>query len=137
MKKFDNWLNILKIFVIIVVVIIFMIFFIIIVICLWCLIVFFIYCKCKCCVWKRYFEDGDKSFDVFFVYSYKDDDYVIREFILCLENEFKYRFCVYYRDFLIGGIIVDIVVSSINRLKRIIFLVFKYFNDYEWRNIVF
>lgn len=137
MKKFDNWPNILKILVITVAAIILTTFFIIIVICLWRPIVLFAHRKCKCCVRKRYPEDGDKSFDAFLAYSHKDDDYVTREFIPRLENELKYRLCVYYRDFPIGGTIADTVASSINRSKRTILLVSKHFNDHEWRNTAF
>lgn len=137
MKQFDNWPNILKILVITVAAIIFTTFFIIIVICLWRPIVLFAHRKCKCCVRKRYPEDGDKSFDAFLAYSHKDDDYVTREFIPRLENELKYRLCVYYRDFPIGGTIADTVASSINRSKRTILLVSKHFNDHEWRNTAF
>lgn len=137
MKQFDNWPNILKILVITVAAIILTTFFIIIVICLWRPIVLFTHRKCKCCVRKRYPEDGDKSFDAFLAYSHKDDDYVTREFIPRLENELKYRLCVYYRDFPIGGTIADTVASSINRSKRTILLVSKHFNDHEWRNSAF
>lgn len=137
MKQFDNWPNILKILVITVAAIILTTFFIIIVICLWRPIVLFAHRKCKCCVRKRYPEDGDKSFDAFLAYSHKDDDYVTREFIPRLENELKYRLCVYYRDFPIGGTIADTVASSINRSKRTILLVSKHFNDHEWRNTAF
>lgn len=137
MKQLDNWPNILKILVITVAAIIFTTFFIIIVICLWRPIVLFTHRKCKCCVRKRYPEDGDKSFDAFLAYSHKDDDYVTREFIPRLENELKYRLCVYYRDFPIGGTIADTVASSINRSKRTILLVSKHFNDHEWRNTAF
>lgn len=136
-KQFDNWPNILKILVITVAAIILTTFFIIIVICLWRPIVLFAHRKCKCCVRKRYPEDGDKSFDAFLAYSHKDDDYVTREFIPRLENELKYRLCVYYRDFPIGGTIADTVASSINRSKRTILLVSKHFNDHEWRNSAF
>lgn len=136
-KQFDNWPNILKILVITVAAIILTTFFIIIVICLWRPIVLFAHRKCKCCVRKRYPEDGDKSFDAFLAYSHKDDDYVTREFIPRLENELKYRLCVYYRDFPIGGTIADTVASSINRSKRTILLVSKHFNDHEWRNTAF
>lgn len=136
-KQFDNWPNILKILVITVAAIILTTFFIIIVICLWRPIVLFAHRKCKCCVRKRYPEDGDKSFDAFLAYSHKDDDYVTREFIPRLENELKYRLCVYYRDFPIGGTIADTVASSINRSKRTILLVSKNFNDHEWRNTAF
>lgn len=137
MKQLDNWPNILKILVITVAAIILTTFFIIIVICLWRQIVLFAHRKCKCCVRKRYPEDGDKSFDAFLAYSHKDDDYVTREFIPRLENELKYRLCVYYRDFPIGGTIADTVASSINRSKRTILLVSKHFNDHEWRNTAF
>lgn len=137
MKQLDNWPNILKILVITVAAIILTTFFIIIVICLWRPIVLFTHRKCKCCVRKRYPEDGDKSFDAFLAYSHKDDDYVTREFIPRLENELKYRLCVYYRDFPIGGTIADTVASSINRSKRTILLVSKHFNDHEWRNSAF
>lgn len=137
MKQFDNWPNILKILVITVAAIILTTFFIIIVICLWRPIVLFTHRKCKCCVRKRYPEDGDKCFDAFLAYSHKDDDYVTREFIPRLENELKYRLCVYYRDFPIGGTIADTVASSINRSKRTILLVSKHFNDHEWRNSAF
>lgn len=137
MKQFDNWPNILKILVITVAAIILTTFLIIIVICLWRPIVLFAHRKCKCCVRKRYPEDGDKSFDAFLAYSHKDDDYVTREFIPRLENELKYRLCVYYRDFPIGGTIADTVASSINRSKRTILLVSKHFNDHEWRNTAF
>lgn len=137
MKQLDNWPNILKILVITVAAIILTTFFIIIVICLWRPIVLFAHRKCKCCVRKRYPEDGDKSFDAFLAYSHKDDDYVTREFIPRLENELKYRLCVYYRDFPIGGTIADTVASSINRSKRTILLVSKHFNDHEWRNTAF
>lgn len=137
MKQFDNWPNILKILVITVAAIILTTFLIIIVICLWRPIVLFTDRKCKCCVRKRYPEDGDKSFDAFLAYSHKDDDYVTREFIPRLENELKYRLCVYYRDFPIGGTIADTVASSINRSKRTILLVSKHFNDHEWRNTAF
>lgn len=137
MKQFDNWPNILKILVITVAAIILTTFLIIIVICLWRPIVLFTHRKCKCCVRKRYPEDGDKSFDAFLAYSHKDDDYVTREFIPRLENELKYRLCVYYRDFPIGGTIADTVASSINRSKRTILLVSKHFNDHEWRNTAF
>lgn len=137
MKQLDNWPNILKILVITVAAIILTTFFIIIVICLWRPIVLFTHRKCKCCVRKRYPEDGDKSFDAFLAYSHKDDDYVTREFIPRLENELKYRLCVYYRDFPIGGTIADTVASSINRSKRTILLVSKHFNDHEWRNTAF
>lgn len=136
-KQFDNWPNILKILVITVAAIILTTFLIIIVICLWRPIVLFTHRKCKCCVRKRYPEDGDKSFDAFLAYSHKDDDYVTREFIPRLENELKYRLCVYYRDFPIGGTIADTVASSINRSKRTILLVSKHFNDHEWRNTAF
>lgn len=136
-KQFDNWPNILKILVITVAAIILTTFFIIIVICLWRPIVLFTHRKCKCCVRKRYPEDGDKCFDAFLAYSHKDDDYVTREFIPRLENELKYRLCVYYRDFPIGGTIADTVASSINRSKRTILLVSKHFNDHEWRNSAF
>lgn len=137
MKQLDNWPNILKILVITVAAIILTTFLIIIVICLWRPIVLFTHRKCKCCVRKRYPEDGDKSFDAFLAYSHKDDDYVTREFIPRLENELKYRLCVYYRDFPIGGTIADTVASSINRSKRTILLVSKHFNDHEWRNSAF
>lgn len=137
MKQFDNWPNILKILVITVAAIILTTFLIIIVICLWRPLVLFTHRKCKCCVRKRYPEDGDKSFDAFLAYSHKDDDYVTREFIPRLENELKYRLCVYYRDFPIGGTIADTVASSINRSKRTILLVSKHFNDHEWRNTAF
>lgn len=137
MKQLDNWPNILKILVITVAAIILTTFLIIIVICLWRPIVLFAHRKCKCCVRKRYPEDGDKSFDAFLAYSHKDDDYVTREFIPRLENELKYRLCVYYRDFPIGGTIADTVASSINRSKRTILLVSKHFNDHEWRNTAF
>lgn len=137
MKKFDNWPNILKILVITVAAIILTTFLIIIVICLWRPIVLFTHRKCKCCDRKQYPDDGEKSFDAFLAYSHKDDDYVTREFIPRLENELKYRLCVYYRDFPIGGTIADTVASSINRSKRTILLVSKHFNDHEWKNSAF
>lgn len=137
MKKFDNWPNILKILVITIAAIILTTFLIIIVICLWRPIVLFTHRKCKCCDRKQYPDDGEKSFDAFLAYSHKDDDYVTREFIPRLENELKYRLCVYYRDFPIGGTIADTVASSINRSKRTILLVSKHFNDHEWKNSAF
>lgn len=137
MKKFDNWPNILKILVITVAAIILTTFLIIIVICLWRPIVLFTHRKCKCCDRKQYPDDGEKSFDAFLAYSHKDDDYVTREFIPRLENELKYRLCVYYRDFPIGGTIADTVASSINRSKRTFLLVSKHFNDHEWKNSAF
>lgn len=137
MKKFDNWPNILKILVITIAAIILTTFLIIIVICLWRPIVLFTHRKCKCCDRKQYPDDGEKSFDAFLAYSHKDDDYVTREFIPRLENELKYRLCVYYRDFPIGGTIADTVASSINRSKRTFLLVSKHFNDHEWKNSAF
>lgn len=137
MKQFDNWPNILKILVITVAAIILTTFLIIIVICLWRPIVLFTHRKCKCCDRKRYPEDSYKSFDAFLAYSHKDDDYATREFIPRLENELKYRLCVYYRDFPIGGTIADTVASSINKSKRTILLVSKHFNDHEWKNSAF
>lgn len=137
MKQFDNWPNILKILVITVAAIILTTFVIIIVICVWRPLILFTKRKCKCCDRKRYPEDSDKSYDAFLSYSHKDDDYVTREFIPRLENELKYRLCVYYRDFPIGGTIADTVANSINKSKHTILLVSKHFNDHEWKNSAF
>lgn len=105
-------------------------------ICYWKPIRFYIHKKCKCGGSKRGVEE-DKLYDAFVAYSHKDDDYVTREFIPRLEKEQRYRLCVYYRDFPVGGTIAEAVVCSISRSKRTILLVSKNFNDHEWKNSAF
>jgi Leucine-rich repeat (LRR) protein len=133
---FSNMPTILIIFAAVAIFIVVSTIFIALLICFWKPIRLYIHKKCKCGGSKGGVKE-EKLYDAFVAYSHKDDDYVTREFIPRLEKDQRYRLCVYYRDFPIGGTIAEAVTCSISRSKRTILLVSKNFNDHEWKNSAF
>ena len=68
-------------------------------------------------------EEEDKKYDAFINYS-EDDSKWMREVVKRLENYHKpFKTCVYERDFIPGGPLVDQIVDSIYNSRRVVYIV--------------
>ncbi|XP_003230533.2 toll-like receptor 2 [Anolis carolinensis] len=75
------------------------------------------------------------TYHAFVSYSHSDADWVRKELLLRLEaTRPPYRLCVHERDFTPGRWVIDNIVDSIERSRKVVFVLSRSFVDSDWCN---
>lgn len=109
----------------------------------------FIYNNCAqlfvcCCGYKSSeflndYNDKDRLYDAYVIYSLQDDNFVTQGLTNVLENDIGYRMCLHYRDFNLNAnnYIADTICEAIDNSKRAILVLSKNFLYNEWGRFEF
>ena len=81
-------------------------------------------------------DDAQRPYDAFVAYSSHDEQFVIRELVPHLEENQNgrpgYRLCVHHRDFAVGALIAESIISAVKHSKRVIIILSENFLHSEW-----
>ena len=92
---------------------------------------------CLCLVTENEL-DRDKKYDAFISYSYKDEDFVVKELVAKLEDGPRpYKLCIHIRDWLAGEWITTQISRSVDESRRTIVVLSKNFIESEWGKMEF
>ncbi|KAF9793928.1 hypothetical protein SFRURICE_000445 [Spodoptera frugiperda] len=81
-------------------------------------------------------ETTAKEYDIFISYAHKDQKYV-NKLLPKLENDFKLKVCVHYRDWEVGDFIPDQINRSVSNSRKTIILLSNSFLDSTFANLEF
>ena len=109
---------------------------------------FFIHQHCvplfMCCGYKSTeflndYNDKDRLYDAYVIYSLQDDNFVTQGLTNVLENDIGYRLCLHYRDFNlnVNNFIADTICEAIDNSKRAVLVLSKNFLYNEWGRFEF
>lgn len=97
-----------------------------------------------CCGYKTTefladFNDKDRLYDAYVIYSMQDENFVAQGLSHGLENDIGYRLCLHYRDFTLNAntFIADTICDAIDNSKRAIMVLSKNFLYNEWGRFEF
>ena len=97
-----------------------------------------------CCGYKSSefisdYNDKDRLYDAYVIYSVQDDHFVTQGLTNVLENDIGYRLCLHYRDFNlnVNNYIADTIVEAIDNSKRAVLVLSKNFLYSEWGRFEF
>lgn len=77
-------------------------------------------------------SDNKFLYDGFVVYCDSDRKWVHDYLISFLENEYGYKLCIHYRDFLLGNLIVDNIIDNMKCSRKIVLIVSNAFCKSKW-----
>ncbi|XP_049874553.1 protein toll-like [Pectinophora gossypiella] len=91
-----------------------------------------------CCPWWLHEEeiDADRPYDAFVSFAHEDDDFVCTELLPELE-EYGYRLCIHYRDWVAGEWIPAQISRSVQQSRRTIIVISKSFLASTWGMLEF
>ncbi|KAH9640361.1 hypothetical protein HF086_001713 [Spodoptera exigua] len=81
-------------------------------------------------------DNSPKEYDIFISYAHKDQKYV-NKLLPKLENDFKLKVCVHYRDWEVGDFIPDQINRSVLNSRKTIILLSNSFLDSTFANLEF
>ena len=83
---------------------------------------------------KALLDQKNYTYTAFICCDYRDCKYSVKRRLLPnLEtNETKFKFCVSQRDFIVGATIIDNIMRSMEKSRRIIFIISQYFLTSNW-----
>ena len=83
---------------------------------------------------KALLDQKNYTYTAFISCDHRDAKYFVKRRLLPnLEtNETKFKFCVSQRDFIVGATIIDNIMRSMEKSKRIIFIISQYFLTSNW-----
>ena len=83
---------------------------------------------------KALLDQKNYIYSAFISCDHRDAKYFVkRRFLPNLEtNETKFKFCVSQRDFIVGATIIDNIMRSMEKSRRIIFIISQYFLTSNW-----
>lgn len=97
-----------------------------------------------CCGYKSSeflndYNDKDRLYDAYVIYSLQDDNFVSQGLTNVLENDIGYRLCLHYRDFNlnVNNFIADTICEAIDNSKRAVLVLSKNFLYNEWGRFEF
>lgn len=71
----------------------------------------------------------DFFYDGFVVYNICDWKWIMVELVECVERKYNYKFCLYERDIILGGVYVEDVFESIDFSRKFILVFLNNFMD--------
>ena len=79
-------------------------------------------------------DQKNYTYTAFISCDHRDAKYFVKKRLLPnLEtNETKFKFCVSQRDFIVGATIIDNIMRSMEKSRRIIFIISQYFLTSSW-----
>jgi hypothetical protein len=100
---------------------------------------FFACCGYKSTEFLNEFNDKDRLYDAYVIYSLQDDNFVSQGLTNVLENDIGYRMCLHFRDFNMNAnnFIADTICEAIDNSKRAILVLSKNFLYNEWGRFEF
>lgn len=99
----------------------------------------FICCGYKSSEFFNDFNDKDRLYDAYVIYSLQDDNFVTQGLTSVLENDIGHRLCLHYRDFNlnVNNYIADTICEAIDNSKRAVLVLSKNFLYNEWGRFEF
>jgi hypothetical protein len=99
----------------------------------------FICCGYKSTEFFNDYNDKDRLYDAYVIYSLQDDNFVTQGLTNVLENDIGYRMCLHYRDFNLNlnNYIADTICEAIDNSKRAVLVLSKNFLYNEWGRFEF
>ncbi|KAG5673229.1 hypothetical protein PVAND_003293 [Polypedilum vanderplanki] len=99
----------------------------------------FICCGYKSTEFFNDYNDKDRLYDAYLIYSIQDDNFVSQGLTNVLENDIGYRLCLHYRDFNLNmsNYIADTICEAIDNSKRAVLVLSKNFLYNEWGRFEF
>lgn len=94
----------------------------------------------KICLWlvTEKEVDRDKEYDAFISYAHQDEKFVVQQLLPNLENgPHPYKLCLHYRDWLVGDLIPEQIVRSVERSRRTIIVLSQNYLESRWANFEF
>lgn len=99
----------------------------------------FVCCGYKSSEFLNDYNDKDRLYDAYVIYSLQDDNFVTQGLTNVLENDIGYRLCLHYRDFNlnVNNFIADTICEAIDNSKRAVLVLSKNFLYNEWGRFEF
>lgn len=99
----------------------------------------FVCCGYKSSEFFSDYNDKDRLYDAYVIYSAQDENFVTQGLTSVLENDIGYRLCLHYRDFNpnANGYIADTICEAIDNSKRAVLVLSKNFLYNEWGHFEF
>lgn len=99
----------------------------------------FVCCGYKSNEFLNDYNDKDRLYDAYVIYSLQDDNFVTQGLTNVLENDIGYRMCLHYRDFNlnVNNFIADTICEAIDNSKRAVLVLSKNFLYNEWGRFEF
>ena len=94
---------------------------------------YFLYITCR--FWRKYEElvdDADYEYDAFVAYNRGDVEWVVNSLLPSLEDRAGFKLCIHDRDFLVGNVIEETIVESIERSRKTILVLSQHFLQSNW-----
>ena len=94
---------------------------------------YFLYITCR--FWRKYEElvdDADYEYDAFVAYNRGDVEWVVNSLLPNLEDRAGFKLCIHDRDFLVGNVIEETIVESIDRSRKTILVLSQHFLQSNW-----
>lgn len=99
----------------------------------------FVCCGYKSSEFFNDYNDKDRLYDAYVIYSLQDDNFVTQGLANVLENDIGHRLCLHYRDFNlnVNNYIADTICEAIDNSKRAVLVLSKNFLYNEWGRFEF
>ena len=94
---------------------------------------YFLYITCR--FWRKYEElvdDADYEYDAFVAYNRGDVEWVVNSLLPNLEDRAGFKLCIHDRDFLVGNVIEETIVESIEHSRKTILVLSQHFLQSNW-----
>ena len=92
--------------------------------------------KCKQSLKQCYTPENEDSskwqYDAFISYCSDDRFWVHSSLMKTLEESYGFKLCIHYRDFPVGGSIIDTIISKMNNSRHLIVVISDVSMDSEW-----
>lgn len=76
--------------------------------------------------------DSEYLYDGFVVYCDSDRAWVHDKLVPFLENDYGYKLCLHYRDFLVGNLIVDNIIDNMRCSRKLVLIITNAFCKSKW-----
>lgn len=99
----------------------------------------FVCCGYKSTEFLNDYNDKDRLYDAYVIYSLQDDNFVTQGLANVLENDIGHRLCLHHRDFNlnVNNFIADTICEAIDNSKRAVLVLSKNFLYNEWGRFEF
>ena len=81
---------------------------------------------------RKELESHEFRYDVFVCYNSHDRDWVCKVLQPKLEDENRFRLCLHGRDFELGGPIIEQIIDSIERSRKVLLILSPHFVQSNW-----